>query len=96
MTSNTFHTIMGSPLHHKPSFYGTATIGTKGQIVIPVEAREELGLQPGDKVVVLGIKERGMVGVCKLESVERMLTSMSEHLDGMRKVLDESKEAKGE
>jgi AbrB family looped-hinge helix DNA binding protein len=87
---------MGSPLHHKPSFYGTATIGTKGQIVIPVEAREELGMQPGDKVVVIGIKERGMVGVCKLEAVEEMLTRMSEHLDGMREAIGKSKEAKGE
>jgi AbrB family looped-hinge helix DNA binding protein len=87
---------MGSPLNHKPSFYGTATIGTKGQIVIPVEAREELGMQPGDKVVVIGIKERGMVGVCKLEAVEEMLTRMSEHLDGMRQAIDKSKEAKGE
>ena len=94
MTSNTFHT-MGHSLH-KPSFYGTATIGTKGQIVIPVEAREELGLQPGDKVVVFGIKERGMVGVCKLEAVEDMFTSMSAHLAQMREMLDKSKEAKGE
>ena len=97
MTSNTFHT-MGTPHSHphKPSFYGTATIGTKGQIVIPVEARDELGLQPGDKVVVLGIKEHGMVGVCKLKAVEEMLARMSAHLDGMRDMLDKSKEAKGE
>lgn len=81
---------MGS-LNHKPSFYGTATIGTKGQIVIPVEAREELGMQPGDKVVVVGIKEKGMVGICKLEAVEEMFTRLSSHLDGMRQMLDESK-----
>lgn len=90
MTSNTFHT-MTTP-HHKPSFYGTATIGTKGQIVIPVEAREELGMQPGDKVVVIGIKERGMVGVCKLDSVEQMMTQLSEHLSTMRQMLDKSKD----
>jgi len=96
MTSNTFHT-MTTP--YKPSFYGTATIGTKGQIVIPVEAREELGMQPGDKVVVIGIKERGMVGICKLDSVEEMMTRMSEHLSTMRQMLDKSKDdsvAKGE
>jgi AbrB family looped-hinge helix DNA binding protein len=81
---------MGIP--HKPTFYGTATIGTKGQIVIPADARENLNLQPGDKVVVIGIKERGMVGICKLESVEQMFAQMSAHLETMRQVIDKSKE----
>lgn len=89
---------MGIPQHQpfKPSFYGTATIGTKGQIVIPAEAREELRLNTGDKVVVIGIKEKGMVGICPLESVEQMLTQMSEHLEAMRQVIDKSKEEKGQ
>lgn len=94
MKRYTFHTSMGTPHNHphKPTFYGSATIGTKGQIVIPAEAREELGLNAGDKVVVIGIKEHGMVGVCKMESIEQMLTQMTENLDTMRKVLDKSKE----
>ncbi len=95
MTCNTFHTFMGTHTHpHKPSFYGSATIGTKGQIVIPVEAREDLGLAPGDKVVVIGIKEHGMVGICKLAAVEQMFAQMSAHLDGMRKLIDKTKETK--
>lgn len=28
------------------------TVGPKGQVVIPVELREELGIKPGDSVVV--------------------------------------------
>jgi AbrB family looped-hinge helix DNA binding protein len=35
------------------SLLGLATVGAKGQIVIPVEARKELGLEEGDKVVIL-------------------------------------------
>ncbi|HVI69135.1 MAG TPA: AbrB/MazE/SpoVT family DNA-binding domain-containing protein [Magnetospirillaceae bacterium] len=81
---------------YKPCFYGSATIGTKGQIVIPQEAREDLGLNPGDKVVVIGVRERGMVGICKLESVEQMFTQMSEHLEKLRQVIDTSKEQKKE
>ncbi|HEY1222610.1 MAG TPA: AbrB/MazE/SpoVT family DNA-binding domain-containing protein [Acidimicrobiales bacterium] len=30
-----------------------ATVGAKGQIVIPAEARRELQLEEGDKVVIL-------------------------------------------
>ncbi len=34
-------------------FYGTATVGDRGQIVIPADARKSLGIQPGDKLLIL-------------------------------------------
>ncbi|MBR3159108.1 MAG: AbrB/MazE/SpoVT family DNA-binding domain-containing protein [Atopobiaceae bacterium] len=38
----------------------TATVGTKGQIVIPKEAREMFGIMPGDTLVILGDVKRGL------------------------------------
>lgn len=38
----------------------TVKIGEKGQFVIPKEAREMLGIKPGDSVLVLGDAERGI------------------------------------
>ena len=35
-------------------------IGEKGQFVIPKEAREEFELYPGDEILVLGDKDRGI------------------------------------
>ena len=35
-------------------------IGEKGQFVIPKEARELFGLCPGDEILVLGDKEKGI------------------------------------
>ena len=35
-------------------------IGEKGQFVIPKEARELFDFQPGDEILVLGDKERGI------------------------------------
>ena len=35
------------------AFYGSATVGDRGQIVIPAEARHELGISPGDKVLIM-------------------------------------------
>jgi AbrB family looped-hinge helix DNA binding protein len=35
------------------SIVGMATVGAKGQIVIPAEARRELNLEEGSKIVVL-------------------------------------------
>ena len=38
----------------------TATVGAKGQIVIPKEARELFGIRPGDTLLLLGDIERGI------------------------------------
>ena len=38
----------------------TATVGAKGQIVIPKEARELFGIEPGDTLLLLGDAERGI------------------------------------
>ena len=38
----------------------TATVGEKGQIVIPKQAREIFGINPGDTLILLGDVERGI------------------------------------
>lgn len=37
------------------------TVGTKGQIVIPKEARELFDIQPGDTLILLGDAKQGLV-----------------------------------
>ena len=37
-----------------------ATVGEKGQIVIPKQARELFGIKPGDTLILLGDKELGI------------------------------------
>lgn len=41
-------------------FLWTAKVGEKGQIVIPKEAREVFRIKPGDTLLLLGDKERGI------------------------------------
>lgn len=41
-------------------FFGTATVGERGQIVIPKKAREVFNINVGDKLLVLGDEERGI------------------------------------
>ena len=38
----------------------TIKVGEKGQFVIPKEARDVFGIQPGDTLIVLGDVERGL------------------------------------
>ena len=41
-------------------FAGTVRVGEKGQIVIPKRARDLLDIQPGDTLLVLADKKRGI------------------------------------
>lgn len=44
----------------KGKYAWTVTVGEKGQIVIPKQAREVFGIKPGDTLVVLGDEKRGI------------------------------------
>lgn len=41
-------------------FAWTVTVGTKGQIVLPKEARELFDIKPGDTLIILGDRTKGM------------------------------------
>jgi AbrB family looped-hinge helix DNA binding protein len=55
------------------AFLGTATVGTKGQIVIPADARESMQVREGDKVVVLRGPREGSILVFRVDSFDRFL-----------------------
>lgn len=56
-------------------FMASVRIGPKGQIVIPKEARELFGLEPGDALVLLADRKRGIAlqTVDTLEPVVRKI-----------------------
>ena len=41
--------------------FGTAKVGEKGQIVIPKEARQIFGINPGDTLLILGDEDNGIL-----------------------------------
>ncbi len=44
----------------KGKYAWTVTVGEKGQIVIPKQARDVFGIKPGDTLVVLGDEDKGL------------------------------------
>ena len=44
----------------KGKYMCTVRVGEKGQIVIPKQAREMFGIEPGDNLLLLADEERGI------------------------------------
>jgi AbrB family looped-hinge helix DNA binding protein len=67
-------------------FYGTTTIGEKGQVVIPLEVREKLKLEKGDKLMVFGMGG-DMVALAKLSHFEKFEKHLSSQLNNIRSII---------
>ncbi len=52
----------------KDRFIISVRVGPKGQITIPVEAREMFDIKTGDTLMVIGDKERG-IALVKADSI---------------------------
>lgn len=69
----------------EPRFLGSATIGEKGQIVIPVEARNALDLKTGEKLLVMsGPNGKGLM-LMQPAILEKMTTKMTERFLNLSK-----------
>jgi AbrB family looped-hinge helix DNA binding protein len=77
---------------HNKRLYGTATVGTKGQIVIPASAREELNIESGDRLYVVGTPNGGILCLLKEESLEKIMQSLVDNIESIRTLKEENKE----
>ena len=50
--------------------YGAARVGERGQIALPAEARRELGIDPGDKMMVFANRVNGSLVLMKADVFE--------------------------
>ncbi len=73
-------------IHSKLEFAGSVTVGPKCQVVIPVEAREALGIKPGDKLIAIYSKDQTQqaVGFLTEAAIEDMLEKMDQHVSFLR------------
>jgi AbrB family looped-hinge helix DNA binding protein len=71
-------------------FYGSTTIGEKGQVVVPQEVREKMNLTKGDKLLVFGMGDE-MVAFAKISEFERFEKHLSGQLESIRKIIKKGK-----
>lgn len=55
----------------KDKYVGISRVGEKGQIVIPKEARDMFEIKPGDSIVVLCDKQKG-IALVKSDVIENI------------------------
>lgn len=71
---------------HDKKLFGTATVGSKGQVVIPADAREELGIMPGDRLYVIGSAERKFVGFIAEEQFQELVEHFADTVEKLKSV----------
>lgn len=65
----------------KGKYAWTATVGEKGQIVIPKQARDIFGIKPGDTLILLGDEQRG-IAIPPKNSLDTLFGAAFEGKDG--------------
>jgi AbrB family looped-hinge helix DNA binding protein len=72
---------------HDKQLYGTATVGTKGQVVIPADARDALDIQPGDRLYVMGSPKSKWIGLIKEEQLRDFLDHLTNNIEQYKDIL---------
>ena len=57
--------------------FGTATVGSKGQIVIPVDARKKLNIETGDQLLILGNEATRVIAIIKTDEIGAFIKDLS-------------------
>jgi len=58
-------------------FIGAVTVGERGQVVIPADARKKLDIHTGDRLLVMGHPNRDGLMLFKVEAVREFLDHLA-------------------
>lgn len=68
-----------------PQLIGSVTVGERGQVVIPSEARESMSINAGDKLLVFKAPVDGVLIIAKSETFEKLLAHLELNLPNKEK-----------
>ncbi len=81
----------------KDHFYGAATVGERGQIVIPVEARKKHNIETGDKILIMGAPHKEGLMLFKIDAMRDFMTTILSDLQHLeREIQDGNQDGKTE
>ncbi|MBL7124630.1 MAG: AbrB/MazE/SpoVT family DNA-binding domain-containing protein [Dehalococcoidales bacterium] len=73
--------------------FGSMTVGLKGQVVIPANARKELDINNGDTLLAFKAPHRQGLVLIKADAMKQVLTMMGERLAHFEKLVKDHKVA---
>jgi AbrB family looped-hinge helix DNA binding protein len=68
----------------KPIFYGSTTVGERGQIVLPVKLRNDLKISKGDKLIVIVDPHGSRINLINPDTMSKFLDMMSENISQIK------------
>ena len=75
-----------------PRIYGTVTVGSKGQVVIPMKARKARNIREGDQLIVMsGPPGSDIVSLIPTTSIAGFLKHFESHIAALKKELTKRK-----
>lgn len=77
-------------------FYGHVTVGERGQVVIPAEARKQFGILPGDKLLVFQHPWGHGLLLTKIDTMQECMTRLMESLNAFQSHLEQQTEEREE
>ena len=77
----------------KQEFYGTTTVGERGQIVIPQEARKAMKIKNGEKLLAFGMGN-DMLILAKVSQLQKFAKNLSSKLNTLQVAIESTKSSK--
>lgn len=72
-------------LHMKPlKFYGSTTVGERGQIVLPVTLRRDLDIKKRDTLIVIGNPHMKNIMLFNEDTMDKYLDFMSDNITQLK------------
>ena len=68
------------------AFYGSVTVGERGQVVIPAEARKKYGIEAGDKLLMMGMPHEEGLMLCKIDALREFMKVVLGDLERMEEI----------
>lgn len=72
------------------NFFGSTTVGKKGQVVIPMEIRKIMKLSEGEKLLVFGVEDSTVV-LTKFSQAKEFVSHLEKRISKANQIIGKSK-----
>ena len=76
--------------HKHIQLVGTVTVGPKGQVVVPAEIRDDMGIKPGDKLLALYAEDKKSVWFITEDQAQKFVDIMGDRFTHLRSQVEKA------